>query len=145
MTGITTDHWSLPHKMLFRFFFIFLAMFIRPWSWLDSLPGFSYAGELYGKMFDAVVTAFNGWFFHIREELVPLNGSGDTSFGWAAFAFLLTVSLCGMLLWSVLDRRRLNYTRLNYWLCLVARYSVAMVALRYGIIKLFSCRCHIRI
>jgi hypothetical protein len=87
---------------------------------------------------DWVVNKSNAWFFHVREELVPINGSGDTSYGWAQVDLFLSLAAIGTIIWSIIDRRRQSYTRLNYWLCLFTRYNIALVAFAYGIIKLFA-------
>jgi hypothetical protein len=134
--------WPFWRRLLFRFFFIYFALTIAPWSWLDPAPKVgewtSFITQYYWNGVSWAVTKSNEWFFHIRPVLVYPNGSGDTSYGWAELSFYLLVSFTGMLIWSLADRRRTNYTKLNYWLCLFVRYYVAMVLFLYGILKLFS-------
>ena len=130
--------WPLARKIIFRFFFILLALMMAPWTWLDSIPGVDYVTKYYGRLMDWLVNTSNTWFFHVRKELVPLNGSGDTSYGWAQVWLFLSLAVLGSIIWSVLDRKRPGYTHLNYWLCLFARYFVGMTALSYGILKIFA-------
>lgn len=130
--------WPLWRKFIFRFFFILLALMMAPWTWLDSIPGVGYLTQFYGKLMDWLVNTSNRLFFHVRKELVPLNGSGDTSYGWAQVWLFLSLALTGAVVWSVLDRKRPGYAHLNYWLCLFARYFVGMTALSYGILKIFA-------
>lgn len=108
--------------------------------WLLYIPGIEALGNYYWDAFIAVVTWVNNNFFHIHstEKHGPVGGSGDTSVMWAAAAFFLVLSFIGAIIWSVADRKRQNYRVLNYWLCLVVRYNVAMIAFLYGIIKLFA-------
>src|SRR6201999_602261 len=40
--------------------------------------------------------------------------------------------------WSILDRKPRSYAKLNYWLVLIVRYNVILIAFTYGIIKLFA-------
>jgi hypothetical protein len=87
---------------------------------------------------DWVVKTANANIFHVREVLVPLNGSGDTSYGWAQLWLFLWLSFIGCIAWSITDSERTNYRALNYGLCLFMRYYVAMIAFSYGIIKLFA-------
>jgi len=134
--------WPLWRRLLFRFFFIYLSIAAEPWTWLDRLPWVNVVTGFFTKYYyqgmEWAVKRFNDWFFHVRPVLVMPNGSGDTSFGWAALWFSLTISFAGMVIWSVLDRQKKNYTKLNYWLCLFTRYYVSLVLFLYGIIKLFG-------
>ena len=130
--------WPLWRKIIFRFFFIYFAIVIAPWTWLDAIPGVSYVTQYYYDLMDWAVRKSNTHFFHVREVLIEPNGSGDTSWAWAQTWMLLLLALIGAVIWSVLDRKRPNYVHLNYWLCLFTRYYIAMVAFTYGIIKLFA-------
>lgn len=130
--------WPLWRRMLFRVFFIYFALTIAPWTWISSVPWLGGALTPYNTMMDWLVTKANDLVFHVRPVLVPMGGSGDTSFGWANLWFVLSVSFIGMLVWSILQRRKPEYAKLNYWLCLFVRYYVAMVSFSYGIIKLFA-------
>src|SRR5205085_6742361 len=96
-----------------------------------------FTGYYYNAM-DWIVAKSNAWVFHVRRQLVPLNGSGDTSYGWALLWFEISIAFIGMLIWSMLDRKKKDYSKLNYWLCLFTRYYVALVLFSYGIIKLFA-------
>jgi hypothetical protein len=80
----------------------------------------------------------NARVFHVRETLVPLNGSGDTSFVWAQLWLFLSLGAIACVVWSVLDRKRTGYDRLLYWLRTAIRYYLACFALSYGIAKLFA-------
>jgi hypothetical protein len=132
--------WPLWKKILFRFFFIFIALYIVPWTWLDEVLAEIKTGWLtkwYTDAEDWAVRAANDKIFHIKKVLVPISGSGDTSWGWAQFYLFLSLGVVGCIIWSLTDRRRKNYVKLDYWLCLFTRYYLAMVAFSYGIIKLF--------
>lgn len=132
--------WPLWKKILFRFFFIFISLYIVPWTWLDEILAKIKAGWLtkwYSDTEDWAVRFANDKFFHIKKVLVPVSGSGDTSWGWAQFYLFLSLGVVGCLVWSLIDHRRRNYLTLDYWLCLFTRYYVALVAFSYGIIKIF--------
>lgn len=134
----TVQPWPFWRKIIFRFFFILLSLLMSPWTWLDSIPGMGYITKYYGTCMDWLVNTSNRLLFHVRPVLVPTDGSGDTSYGWAQVWLFLSMAVAGCIAWSVLDRRRPSYTHLNYWLCLFARYFVAMTALSYGILKVFA-------
>jgi hypothetical protein len=130
--------WPIWKKIIFRFLFIYFVIAIAPITWLDAIPGVSSVTQYYIKLTDWLVTEANTLFFHVRPVLTPENGSGDTSMGWARLWTYLCIAAVAALIWSVLDRKRPNYIHLNYWLCLFIRYYIILVALSYGIIKLFG-------
>lgn len=132
------ETWPLWRKFIFRFFFILLLLLMSPWTWLYNIPGLGFITEYYRLILDWAVEAANSHIFHVRKVLVPLNGSGDTSYGWSELWLYLSLAFIGSLAWSVADYKRKNYQHLNYWLCLFVRYYVAMIALSYGILKLFA-------
>lgn len=131
-------NWPLWKKVLFRFFFIFFALYMAPWTWLDRIPNVNKITGWYHKTEDWAVRFANEKIFHIKEKLVPVSGSGDTSWGWAQLCLFLFLALIGCLIWSVIDWKRKSYNKANYWLCLFTRYYIAMFAFLYGIIKLFA-------
>src|SRR4029079_4687881 len=121
----------------FRFFFVYFGLQIEPWDWFRGIPGVSFLLQPYDAAVDWAVRFGNAHVFHVRETLVPMNGSGDTSYAYARLCLLLIIAGAACVLWTVLDRKRPHYERLAYWLRLVVRYYVAIAALGYGIIKLF--------
>ena len=133
-----SNTWPRWKQILFRFLFIYLLLQVAPWTWLDSIPGVLGVTQYYYTLTDWAVDTANKYVFHVRDVLVPLNGSGDTSYGWAQLWLYLSAAVIGCLIWSVLDRKRDNYERLDYWLRTFVRYYIAMIALSYGIIKLFA-------
>lgn len=137
MSAYRQTNWPLWRKILFRFFFIYLALNIAPWTWLNGIPYVTTVTKYYDQLMDWAVNKSNRYLFHVRDVLVPINGSGDTSYGWAQVDLFLCLSLLGCVVWSIADRNRSHYSKLNYWLCLFTRYYVSLVAFLYGIIKLF--------
>ena len=130
--------WPAWRKIIFRFFFVYLFFQVAPWSWLRIIPGVDYILGFYDKLINWMVETANAKVFHVRQALVPLNGSGDTSYGWAQTWLFISLAGIGCILWSLLDRKRAGYNLVNYWLCLFTRYYIAMIAFSYGILKLFA-------
>ncbi|GAB2522542.1 hypothetical protein [Spirosoma aerophilum] len=131
------DQWAFWQKFLFRFGCIYLLLYMSPWTWVSDLPFLGFIGEYYGKVEEILVNFTNTYIVHVKDVLVPLNGSGDTSYGYAQLCFFLISGLVGAIVWTLFDRRD-NYNTAYYWLLVLLRYYVAMVALRYGVIKLFG-------
>ena len=133
-TSTVWPHWQ---RVLFRFFFVYLVLQIAPWSWFRAVPAVPFVLRYYAMAEHWAVQVANGHVFHVRETLVPMNGSGDTSFAWAQLWMYLSLAATACAVWTLLDRRRSHYERLAFWLRQIVRYYVATAALSYGIIKLF--------
>lgn len=132
-----TGNWPLWRKIIFRFFFIYFMLLIAPWTWLDSIPGVSSVTQYYYSFDDWLVNLFNKNIFHVKEVLVPLGGSGDTSYGWAQLWTYLLIAAIGCIVWSVIDRKMTSYNNADYWLRSFIRYYIALVAFIYGWDKVF--------
>jgi hypothetical protein len=137
-TPISEPVWPAWQRALFRVFAIYLTLQVAPWNWLARIPGVGRVVEPYHRLVDWSVRTTNARFFHVRDELVPMNGSGDTSWAWAQLWLFLAVAILGAAVWSALDRSRPNYRRGAYWLRTMVRYYIATFALSYGIIKIFA-------
>jgi hypothetical protein len=137
-TDAGSNAWPLVHRVLFRFFFLYLLLQIAPWTWLYRIPGLATVAGYMFRLNDWAVRAANRRFFHVRETLIPVAGSGDTSWAWAQLWLFLSLAVIGCVIWSVLDHKRTSYPRLGYWLRTIVRYYIATAALSYGIIKLFA-------
>src|SRR6476469_4183265 len=129
--------WSLWQRVLFRFFFVYLVLQAEPWDLFSAIPGVRWLLRPYGRLVDCAVHASNARVFHVRDTLVMVNGSGDTSWAWAQLWLYLSLAAIGCVIWSLLDRKRTQYDRLAFWLRMIVRYYIATAALSYGIIKLF--------
>jgi hypothetical protein len=127
-------HWPLWRTFVFRFCCLYILLYTLPWL-LGLLP-LGFVQDWYEQLENGLVNVANARLFHLKEQLVPLNGSGDTSYGFAQLCFYTLAALVGATVWSVFDKRR-HYTQAYYWLLVMLRYYVAMIALSYGTAKVF--------
>lgn len=133
----TSPAWPLWQRIAFRFFCIYLVLQIQPWGWFGAIPGVSFVLRPYYLANDWAVHWFNDHVAHVADTLVPVNGSGDTSWAWSRMYLILAIAAIGTVVWSLVDARRPHYARAGWWLRLVVRWYVLIAALSYGIIKLF--------
>lgn len=111
---------------------------IAPWTWIENLPYVSVVTQPWYWLQEQLVQFANKNIFKVYKELVPLNGSGDTSWAWTHLWFFTLFSLLVSLIWTVADKNKNGYPKWNYLLVTIVRYNVAMVAFGYGIIKVFA-------
>ncbi len=132
-----TTSWPWWRNVLFRFSAIYVLLYCSFWAWLGRVPLLGLVAGYYSTFENWLVNTGNHYLFHVKDVLVPFNGSGDTSYGYAQLCFFTLVASIGTIVWTILDKRK-NYEVGYYWLLVLVRYYVAMVALSYGIIKLFG-------
>lgn len=130
--------WPLWRKIIFRFTAIYLVLYCINFFGLAQLPLINTVYGIYTAAEKVVVEWLNQSLFHIKDALVPIAGSGDTSFGYAELCFHSLMAVVGTALWSLLDRKRPSYETAYYWLIVGLRYYVSMVSFVYGIIKVYA-------
>ncbi len=130
-------NWPIWQKYLFRFFCIYFLLQIAPWTWIEYIPGGNYITQYYYPALDWCVNNSNNLFFHVRAELIPMNGSGDTSYGWAQLWLYLSLSMIGSFIWSLIGKTANQYNVLSYWLRVSIRYFLIINCFNYGFSKIF--------
>ena len=122
---IQAKNWSLPAKIIFRFSFsyvvlfillLFLALFIEtPLRWFAD-------------------TILN-WGADFKMES---TGSGDRSFDYVRFALNFILAFLISVTWSLLDKKRTSYTTLFYWFQSILRAFLCIAMIIYGLAKVFK-------
>lgn len=119
--------WTTPQKILFRFFCIYLLLYIliKNNSFLHPL--------LHG-----LIPWVGKHILYLSNEItVFTNGSGDTTYDYVLMLILFIAALVGCVVWSVLDSRRADYNIAYYWLLVAVRYYLALNMFEYGFAKVF--------
>jgi hypothetical protein len=131
------NNWSLTQKIIFRFFFIYLLLYIAPWTWIEYIPGADNIVKYYYQFVDWAVHSADQYLFNYKK-LITRTGSGDTSYNWTQLWLYIILSMAGCIIWSLFDRKRNQYNQLSYWLRVSVRFFLIMNCFGYGISKLFS-------
>ncbi|MEU6586952.1 DoxX family protein [Nocardia sp. NPDC046763] len=133
--------WNPIGRILFRFGFLYFGLFCV----LYPQPLFAFLGPI-----DHWLPA--NWMRHWMEAPLPVvkwvgrtvfgadvdlhdSGSGDQAVFWVLVFCILVVAVAGTVLWTVLDRRRVEYHRLSAWFLLFIRLCLAGQMLGYGFAK----------
>jgi hypothetical protein len=138
MESTTPQPWPLWRRIGFRLVFVYLVLTFSPLSFLELIPGAYAFMEILYTPFVWLTEWVNKTWLHIADPLIMPNGSGDTSYGWASMYTYLMLAVVIGLAWSVLDRNRRSYNQLNYWFCILLRYTLMLVCFAYGIQKVFA-------
>jgi hypothetical protein len=137
------DVWHPVTRVAFRFCFLYFGVF---GLWFAQIT-FTFAGILglwlpsgavmWQMSLTAPVTEWVGrTLFGVDAPLRLDSGSGDQAAIWVSMACLLLIALIGTAVWSVLDRRRTEYTRLAVWFTVFLRLCLGGQMLFYGFAKL---------
>jgi hypothetical protein len=129
-----TPRWSAVHRIAFRFVVCYYVLYLVP----VSLPFTGFLVQPHEALWTPIVTWVAQHVFHTRYEIYPIDGEAaisNTAYGSILFLCYLALAAVATLVWSVLDRRRANYARLDPWLRLLLRYTLAAAMINYGALK----------
>ena len=128
--------WPPLGRVMFRFGFTYLVLSSSFWI-------FEFADKstaLVARPFHAFWRPITRWtavhLFHWNSD-VSLNFVRDTRYLYALLTCFAAFSVVTALVWSLLDRKRLQYSTLNHWLRVFLRYVLAYLMLHYGMDKVF--------
>lgn len=135
--------WRPATRLVFRFVFSYLILYsIYTYDSLLTFLRFTITGKFPDGLLDPLLHRIVPWvarhLLHLPQDITVFsNGSGDTTYDWVLVLCELVLALAAAVVWSVLDRKRLDYRRLHAWLRLLVRLELACEMLTYGFDKAF--------
>jgi hypothetical protein len=125
----TAPVWSPARRLLFRFAFVYLVLYNFPFP-LDYIP---YVERIafYQKLWRALVPWVGTHLFHADTSTLP-NGSGDSTYSYVQGFCLLVIALAVTAVWTILDRKRTQYARLQEGLRIYVRFALGVAMISYG-------------
>jgi len=139
-TTQTDIKWKLWQKILFRFSLPFLLLLsqIAYNPFLEAL-GYGYSKKV--LIIDAPLKGLVSWLdnhiFHtgFLPERHTIHFS-DTHFGVVLFLTIFIIAAITCVVWTLLDRKRLNYNRFYYWFSNYLAYYIFLAMLTYAVFKI---------
>jgi hypothetical protein len=128
--------WRPVTRVLFRLAFCYSFLYIFPFP-LNVIPYVAEWTAPYDQMWNAFIPWVGKHLFHLEITIFP-NGSGDTTFNYVQVFVYAVLAAVAALIWTVLDRKRTQYTRLYAWLRVYVRFSLATAMISYGAIKVIK-------
>ncbi|WP_280427101.1 DoxX family protein [Nocardia brasiliensis] len=134
--------WNPLTRIAFRFCFTYFGLFcvifpqflfVYTGIFWDKFPQNAINGLLYPL--SPVWNWAGRTVFGVDAELDLYSGSGDQAIIWIFVFCILIVALVTTAVWSVLDRHRPDYRRLNAWFLLFLRLCLGGQMLFYGMAK----------
>jgi hypothetical protein len=136
------EPWNRGTAILFRFAFVYLGLFCLAFAQIlfvytgvfsAWLPDQAVIWQM--TLIEPVLSWAGRHAFGIDAVLHQDSGSGDQTIIWLLLFCLLVVATLATLVWSVLDRRRNDYHRLNAWFLTFLRLCLAGQMVFYGLAK----------
>lgn len=128
--------WGLGRRIAFRFAFAYLVLYSLPFP-VGELPWTESLRERYYELWDVIVPWVGARALDLDVMRLP-SGSSDTMFDYVQLLTFALVAVTVTLVWSVADRRRPGYARLQAGLRVYVRYFLATAMLSYGLAKVFK-------
>ncbi|WP_411896020.1 hypothetical protein [Winogradskyella sp. A2] len=138
MTSINQPSWSLFEKIGFRFSFVYFFLFIA-FQNNSTFPFWYDIFEIPLKWTREFIPWLGEHLFNLSEPVfIGMTGSGDTTYDFLVMFCIVCIALLCTLVWSVIDRKRDNYSKLYYWLTTGIRYYVGFMLINYGFSKVIQ-------
>jgi hypothetical protein len=132
--------WGQAKRILFRFTFSYILL--STFTYLPYFLPFLYGlAQPYLKLWDILVPWAGSTLFHADTSVLP-NLSGDTTYNYVQVFCFAMLALAATAIWTLLDRRRANYARLQEGLRVWVRLALAFWMLSYGIVKVVPVQFH---
>lgn len=132
----TLEYWPPIKRILFCFSAVFIVTFIA----IKNNGAYSFLGMLTHpllSLFKVIIPWFAENILHYQYDYtIFTNGSGDTSYDWVSLLIIFLFAVLSTLIWSIIDRRKINYNTSYYWLTVLIRYYIAFMLINYGVTKL---------
>lgn len=124
--------WKGWQKVLFRIAFVFFVFMSLPTSaeWYQTLFSIDWFNLHYRDIYD--LARFSSGFSFVGNRLF-----GSSLNGYANWFITFFVSIGLGIVWSLIDRKRKEYTDLYYWLRVIVRYRAGIGIIGFGFTKLF--------
>jgi hypothetical protein len=127
--------WNIAKRIAFRFFFSYFVLFGFPFP-IDRIP---FIDEIIDNVYYEPWKRFAAW---VGEQFLghPLltmeNGKSDRSVDFVQAFLIAVAAVLATAIWSLLDRRRMEYARLLEALRIYVRFMLVFPMFLYAAIKI---------
>lgn len=128
--------WNLSQKIGFRFAFSYFILHIFPF-FITYIPFTEWFTTFYADAQRSFIVWVGKHVVNVGEITIFPRGSGDTTYNYVEIFTFFVVALFVTIVWSILDRKRKNYTRFLKVFSIYVSYYVATIMLSYGFSKVF--------
>jgi hypothetical protein len=131
----SNSKWNIFQKIGFRFIFLYFIFNISTF-FIGFIPFTTSLIKWCTGTIQYVPVWFGNTFLNTEITVYP-NGSGDTTYNYIEILVFFILAILGSIIWTILDRKRENYTRLLRFFRIYLSYYVGAYMLSYGLSKIF--------
>ena len=136
---IAKTPWSRGARVGFRFLFAYLVLYNLPFPLGQEVTATEWLGEAYEKGWNKVVIFLGKHVLHLSHEIaVEQTGSGDRTADFVLLGCYFVLATVTTIVWSLLDNKRAEYTKLHAGLRIYIRYALAATMISYGMFKVIK-------
>ena len=135
--GPAETPWGPARKAAFRFAFSYLALYLFPLSTsLSATFGRFWADSKLVAMYEGLWHKIAPWvgahILHLTRPITIVGESADSTYENVKVLCFATIAALATVVWSVIDQKRIAYSKLDQWLRLYVRLVVACAMFIYG-------------
>jgi hypothetical protein len=129
--------WNAAQRVGFRFAFCYFVLYGFE-SLFSTIPFIA----IVTRWYDALIRSTAIWFGMHVLQLTPAQlpviptGSGDGMVAWMENLVYVVAAVAACAVWTIADRKRTEYRKLNEWLNIYVRFTLAFVLFGYGFAKI---------
>src|SRR5215203_675393 len=131
---MTSPSWSPGKRVLFRFAFCYLVLYKLPFPLNLTVWGRDFLAKPYQDLWDWLVPWVGKHLLGLSIR-IRTSGSGDKIYNYVQLLCFLIIAVAVTVVWTALDRKRTEYTRLYEGLRTYIRFALAAAMLLYGAYK----------
>jgi uncharacterized membrane protein len=137
MLTATPRQWPAAGRIGFRFLCAYLVLFTfpGPFGYLPFASTRAASSWMFGATL-ALSRSTQVHLFGIAPAPFTFTGSADTLYRYATYLNYVLIAVLVAIIWTLVDRRRPNYARVDQWLRAWVRLALATIILGYGFAKL---------
>ncbi len=137
--AVSPAYWSVAKRVGFRLSFAYFSLYVLSNQMIGGIIPFFNVPELGNtRAGQAVVLWVAKHVFHIGYTIITTEtGSGDRTFDWVANFCIVALAILAAAVWSIVDRKRENYSAMYKWFRLFMRFALAGQMFGYGFAKIF--------
>src|SRR5215472_7414703 len=127
LSGLTLAEapWGTTHKVAFRFVFCYILLYLFPPSVIFRWFLLSKGAAAYEALWHKIVPWFAAHILHLSYPITVFTSAGsDTTYEYVKVVCYALVAALATLVWSVLDRKRAEYSKLDQWIRFYVRLTL---------------------
>jgi uncharacterized membrane protein YphA (DoxX/SURF4 family) len=128
--------WSTAHKIAFRFAFSYLVIYIFPFPFVPLWWASESRLGISESFWQRVVPWIGEHILHLSYPIaVFTSGGSDSTYDYVRVLCFVCIAASVTVIWSVMDRKRIAYSKLDQWIHLCVRAALAVAMFSYGFAK----------